>query len=202
VRSANWSQTTLAPMSKAKESAPATTGARIRRTPSSRSAQTFARLGILGGEIPPSSPRRERYATRFPPTSPTRIGEEGKPYGVSTSTSSPPSSGEVSVMLPITPISASATAVLLVTPCRSVRRVRGADNRNRRRGNVGSARGGGAPRLVPGVGSRSPLAADPGSLRDSRLGGHAAADPGRAGRATLRALARAVADRRVPRCSR
>src|SRR6478672_10481994 len=150
----------MSPTSKSKESAPATTGARIRRTPSSRSAQTFARLGILGGEIPPSSPRRERYATRFPPTS-------------------PPPSGEVSVMLPITPISASATAVLLVTPCRSVRRVRGADNRNRRRGNVGSARGGGAPRLVPGVGSRSPLAADPGSLRDSRLGGHPATEPDR-----------------------
>src|SRR5437773_10907101 len=60
----------------------------IRRTPSSRIAQTLARYGIRCGGSSCSRPCRGRNGTPVPLISTTTSGDDGLPYGVASSTSS------------------------------------------------------------------------------------------------------------------
>src|ERR671924_1506311 len=77
-----WSTTTNSPGWMSGWSDPDAHGPNTTRTPSSRSAQAFARYGTLwGGSVWPS-PWRGRNATRRPATSPIVTGADGGPQGV------------------------------------------------------------------------------------------------------------------------
>ena len=89
-------------------------------------------------------------------------------------------------------------------------RARGAGRRSRAKQSAGScaadaaydrSRGGAAARLVRDRAPRPSLAPDSRPVRDPRQRGHAPADAGRAGRASVPRLARALADRGIARRS-
>lgn len=167
VLSITWSEITRSRGAIASWRLPVAPLARMCVTPSFFRAKMFARYGTRDGLKRWPGPWRARIATRWPPTSDRRIGPDGLPNGVSTSTRSPCAPSVNASPMPVPPM--SPTSVWLTHGLLSLAKLSPYATR-RRRGGQGIARcckktgsagrsGPALPSSHPSIGGRKSLSA-------------------------------------------